>query len=183
MKYNNATLTNAGASLLQYLTLSQGTLTITCIRTGNGTYSEADNLKTRTRLKSPMQEVQATQVERDARNQIQITSVVTNEGVRTGYPITEMGIFALNEHNQEILIALAVCYSKDEADYMPADDLDFLASINLFSYIKVSNTMNVTTVSDTGYAALADFLITKHKVNSISVSDDGAGNVVVALPL
>ena len=183
MKYDNATLTNAGVTLLRDLAMTKGTLTITCIRTGDGSYTKTEDLKVRKSIKKPKQEVQVTQVERDFRNQIRIASVITNEGLDSGYPITEMGVYALDQNDKEIMLAIAVCYSSEEADYMPKDDESYYASINLFSYIKVSNTTNVTTVSDTGYASLADFLITKHKVNSIAVTDDSDGNVVISLPL
>ena len=130
-----------------------------------------------------MQEFDVFQVEKDTREQIRIMAIATNEGLREGYHMTEMGVYALDSNDNEVLLALAVAYDESETDYMPADDQTFLSSINIISYIKVSNRVTVTTVSDTGYAALSDYIITKRQVDSISVSDDGEGNVTLSLPI
>ena len=183
MNYNNATLTDAGVELLQDLTMTSGTLRISHVKLGKGAYSEADDLTVRTNLKSQMQEFDVFQVEKDTHDQIRIVAIATNEGLREGYHITEMGIFALNSNDEEVLLAMAVAYDEAETDFMPADDQSYLASINILSYIKVSNRVTVTAVSDTGYAALSDYLQTKIKVDTINVMDDGDGNVTLALPI
>lgn len=183
MNYDYAIITTAGAALLQDLALTSGELTISHIKTGKGSYSSGEDLASRTQLKSQMQSFDVFQVEKDTNDQIRITSVATNEGLIEGYRMTEMGLFALNADEEEILLAIAVTYNEYEADYMPADNQSFLASINILSYIKVSNNVTVNTVSDTGYAALSDYLITKKKVDIISLSDDGEGNVLLTLPI
>ena len=183
MNYNNATITDAGTELLQDLTISASTLRISKVKLGRGTYTEEDDLRVRTNLKSMMQEFDVFQVEKDTREQIRIMAIATNEGLREGYHMTEMGVYALDSNDNEVLLALAVAYDESETDYMPADDQTFLSSINIISYIKVSNRVTVTTVSDTGYAALSDYIITKRQVDSISVSDDGEGNLTLSLPI
>lgn len=183
MKYNNATLTASGTSLLQSLALTAGVLTITRIVTGDGSYVDGEDLVSKTELKNPLQDFPCHQIERDTNDQIRIMTVATNDGLDTGYYMTEMGIFARGESGDEILLAIAVAYNPAEADYMPPDDQSFSVGINILSYIRVSSTVEVTVISDTAYAALSDFLIVKRRVDLISVSDDGQGNVVLTLPI
>ena len=183
MKYSRAAITNAGASLLQSLAISSGTLNITYVKFGDGSYSSSEDLKTKTQLKSLKQQFEVSQIDKDANDQIRIITVATNEGLAEGYYMTEMGVFALDENEQEILVAIAVVHDAEDTDYMPQDDQTFPTSINVLSYIKVSNNVSVTTVSESGYVSLAEYLLTKQKVESISVTDDGDGNVVLTLPI
>lgn len=183
MKYSSATITDRGIEHLRDLTVSSGTLRLTYVRTGNGSYTSGETLATKTNLKNRMQQFMIHQVEVDANGQLRITVTATNDGLATGYYMTEMGVFALDENDQEFLLALAVEYDQEQADYMPIWDQSYTASINILSYIKLTNNVSVSVISDTGYAPLTDYLETKHKVNSISISDDGDGNVVLTLPI
>ena len=57
MKYGSVAITAAGASLIQKLILSQEALTLTCVKTGSGSYTQDEDLTVKTALKdAPLSE-------------------------------------------------------------------------------------------------------------------------------
>ena len=156
-QFRKAVITQKGLALLQKTQMQNIKLEFSKIVSGSGSYTEDEVLDGATALKQQMQEFPISSVTVVDPQTIKLVSVISNEGLQSAYYIREIGVFATDPDEGEILYSLAVAYP-DKADYMPAYDGAAPVTIGLDTYQAVSNSENVTIRADTGAYASADEL-------------------------
>ena len=157
-KYKRIVTTEAGLSLLAKAYESETTITFTAVKTGNGTYTGTENLSKTTALKSVKQSFGLSGVSRTG-TQVKVRSVINNNGVTTGYDITEIGLYAKGTDSTEILYAIIVAETGLE-DYLPPFE-ETPTNITLEMYIAIAEEQSKVTfaaevVAGT-YVAVGDF--------------------------
>lgn len=156
-QFSLASLTNAGAALQQKLEVSGDPLELTRVGAGNGQWSASDDLAEATALRNQKQTFTISSIDVDEFDQTQVKAVATNLNLASAYYMTEIGIYANDPDEGEILYSISVIYNESEADYLPAYNGSTMISVTLISYFNLSPTINVTIQSQTGYASAHDF--------------------------
>ena len=134
-KYKSIVVTNAGLELIA-AAQSGDTIEFTAIKSGAGVYDGTEVLSELTGLKDLKQTFGVTGITRDE-TVIKVRSVIDNNGLGAGYNITEIGLFAKDKSNNEILYAIVVAETGLE-DYLPAY-ADAPTTITSEMYIDVSS--------------------------------------------
>ena len=112
--FKGVVVTNVGKDLL--LQAMQGKIKIefTKMIVGDGVYEDDEDLKLKTGLKSPKRNAIITSNKKIDTNCININANVNNEGLEEGFNITEIGLFAKsNVDENEILYAIAIAEHPD----------------------------------------------------------------------
>ncbi len=156
-QYRKAVITQQGIALIQKTQTQNIKLEFTKVATGSGSYTEDEVLDGATALKQQMQVFPISSVTVVDPQTIKLVSVISNKDLQSAYYIREIGVFATDPDEGEILYSLAVAYP-DKADYMPAYDGAAPVTIGLDTYQAVSNSENVTIRADTGAYASAEDL-------------------------
>lgn len=99
--WENAVITNKGLALLTKL-ISGETLNITRGETGSG-YVTPGTLANQTAVTNPMQEVSFREVSYPETRKCALTCFITNDGVNAGYIANQIGIYASDPDEGEIL--------------------------------------------------------------------------------
>lgn len=103
--WNNAVLTTQGAALLAKLT-QNNTLAITSAYTGSG-YVDPDELETQTAVTNQQQSLAFRTVTYPEEGKCAIPMLLTNDGLSTGYTAMQVGVFANDPDDGEILLFIA----------------------------------------------------------------------------
>ena len=150
--YRRSVITNKGLDLI-----GKGTLTsivFTKIATGNGDYEEDEDLSSRTALKTQKQEFLISSYKPINTTRVKLRTVISNEGLDEGYYINEIGIYANDPDEGEILYAITV--ADGNGDYI-SEFVENVYTITLDQYINVSNSC-IVSINNTGaYASTEDF--------------------------
>lgn len=155
-QFRKAVITQQGIALIQKVQTQNIKLEFTKIATGSGEYAEDEALDGSVGLKQQIQEFMISSSSVVDPQTIKLVSVISNEDLLTAYYLREIGVYANDPDDGEILYSLAVAYP-DKADYIPAYDGTTPVTIGLDTYQSVSNSDNVTIRASTGaYAAAAD---------------------------
>lgn len=138
-KYKGIVTTDAGLELLAKA-CSGGSVKFTAVKTGDGVYDGTEDLSGMTALKSVKQSFGLSGVSRIG-TQVRVRSVLSNEGLTTGYNITEIGLYAMDpDTGSEFLYAIIVAEAGYE-DYLPPHS-DSPSSITLEIYLTLTETEN-----------------------------------------
>lgn len=156
-QFRKAVITQKGLALLQKTQMQNIKLEFSKIVSGSGSYTEDEVLDGATALKQQMQEFPFSSVDVVDPQTIKLVSVISNEGLQSAYYIREIGVYATDPDEGEILYSLAVAYP-NKADYMTAYDGAAPVTIGLDTFQAVSNSENVTIRADTGAYASAEDL-------------------------
>lgn len=149
-------ITRKGVALLQKTQMQSIKLEFTRIATGSGQYGEDELLDEAVGLKTLMQQFSISSVTVVDTQTVKLAAVISNLELIQPYYMGEIGVFAIDPDEGEILYSLAVAYP-GKADYFPAYDGSTPVSIGLDTYLVVSNTGNVTIRADPGaYASAKD---------------------------
>lgn len=157
-KYKGIVTTNAGLELLAKA-CSGGSVKFTAVKTGDGAYDGTEDLSGITALKNEKQSFGVSGIARTG-NQVKVRSVLSNEGLTTGYNITEVGLFATDpDTGSEKLYAIIVAETGLE-DYLPPY-ADSPSSITMEFYLTLTETENAVTftadIVEGTYASAEDF--------------------------
>ena len=130
--FNQAVLTTKGIALLAKAQAGRCTINLTKAVSGNGSYSAGEDLASRTALKSQMQEF----------------AIITNypdaqHALATGYYVREIGLYATDPDEGEILYAIATAVT-DQWDYMPSYNNLLPSTITIEMLTEVANASTVT---------------------------------------
>lgn len=169
--FNNAVITNDGASLLTMAQAGEIKIEFTRIAVGNGNYTEAektlDILQNQIALKSLKNSYAISDIEVFNEHSVKVTVLITNQDpvtgqtlVDTGYYINEIGLFAKvkdGTDDTEILYSIATT-AGENGDFMPPYNGYNPAQIIQEYYVTVSNSAEVTIEGNTGAVALAEDL-------------------------
>lgn len=185
LSIDRSVITDTGSALLN----SGDPVNITSIKTGSGTYTSTEDIKSRTALKSTQYSYDPTSVQVDGVNRT-VSGILTNYDpdtsqaiVTSDYTITEVGLFA-TVNSVEVLFAIGVSYDGTE---VPAFTGQNKSEIIVDWVMALSGTAQVTVSSPGAYATAAD--LNTHIDNEVfsasgvhgirAVDDDGVLKIQV----
>lgn len=159
--FGAAVLTQKGLNLVAKAQAGQAIIKFTKAAAGDGSYSDGESLSGLTSLKSQRQEMPINDVAVVNENTVYLKFVISNfsdnQTVNRGYYVKEVGVFAEDPEEGEILYAVAVAVN-DQWDYMPAYNGLHAATILMEFYTEVCNAESVTIISGSGAYALQEDL-------------------------
>ena len=155
-RFKKAVITEKGLSLVTKVQTGSTTLKFTKIETGSGNYGDED-VSMQTGLREKKQEFSLSSISVVDNDTVKIRTVISNAGLTEGYYIREIGLFAQDPDEGEILYSLAVAYY-EQWDYLPAESEVSPATINLDTFSSVANASTVTIQGGTGAYASAEDL-------------------------
>lgn len=151
--FTKTRLTDKGLALLAKTGVS---VTVTKVKTGNGEYQTDADIGAMTELKSVKQEFQITSTQKKTDTTYAIKFVMSNKELAEDYLFTEIGIYASDPDEGEILYA--VCYAENK----DADMIRKYSGLYEFKAIIVLNIQvnagGVVKVVEQGLYALAEDL-------------------------
>lgn len=163
--YNNAIITNQGASLLTRAQAGECTIGIVKIAVGTGTYTDdeknVESLQQQTRLKDLKNEYALSDITVYDEHTVKVTALITNQDpvtgeilVDEGYYINEIGLYAKANDEEPILYSIAVT-SGSNGDFMPPYNGYNPVQITQDYYATVGNATEVT-INTSGAALLVE---------------------------
>lgn len=148
--FKKSALTDKGIALLAKVQAGKTTLALTKAMAGNGDYDEADNLRLMTALKNPKQTFALNNIFVVDNSNVCVTIKMSNKqesgNLEVGYLVKEIGIYANDPDEGEILYALAI-QEADKADYMPAYNSLMPAEMTVNYYLETANADETTIVA------------------------------------
>lgn len=147
--FNEAVLTRKGIGLLAKAQAGQSGIKLTKAASGCGSYEEGESLVEKEALKDQKQEFPIDKLSVQNSTTVSVRFTITNEqatgNLQEGYHVKEVGIFAEDPDEGEILYALATTV-EGQWDYMPAYNSLLPTYISVEFYAEVSNAANVTII-------------------------------------
>lgn len=145
--WQGAILTNKGRSLQAKVEGGLCQLALTKLKTGDGTLAPGQTLEALTDLVSPKQNIgiSAIVVDEDQPGVVYVKGILSNASLTTGYMVKELGLFATDPDDGEILYAVTV---DSNPDYLQDNTSATVITEALKLAIAVSNTSDVTATID-----------------------------------
>ena len=145
--WQGAILTNKGRALQAKVEGGLCQLALTKLKTGDGTLAPGQTLEALTDLVSPKQNISisAVVVDEDQPGVVYVKGILSNASLTTGYMVKELGLFATDPDDGEILYAVTV---DSNPDYLQDNTSATVITEALKLAIAVSNTSDVTAVLD-----------------------------------
>ncbi len=145
--WQGAILTNKGRSLQAKVEGGLCQLALTKLKTGDGTLAPGQTLEALTDLVSPKQNIgiSAVVVDEDQPGVVYVKGILSNAELTTGYLVKELGLFATDPDDGEILYAVTV---DSNPDYLQGNTSATIITEALKLAIAVSNTSDVTPTLD-----------------------------------
>lgn len=168
--WNGLVLTKKG-QLLQAKVGTGVVLALTKMKLGSGVLPEGTSLEDLTDLVTPEQNVGIASKEVLTDQKIcKISATITNVGLSVGYYVRELGVFANDPDDGEILYAVT---SDSAPDYLPPEGGSTAVSQEFAVYISASNASDVEVSIDPGALATMGYVetaITDH--NSLATAHE-----------
>ena len=155
--FGDAVITMKGLILDTKIRSGQAVPKFTKMRIGDGAYDGTEELSEVDALKSVRQEFGFSSIEIVDDKTVRLRSVSDNEGIADGYYISELGIFAEDPEEGEILYSIAIGV-ENKMDYQPSETELPGATCTFDSYTSVSNIESAVIRVDLGAAASAEDL-------------------------
>ena len=133
-------LTEAGRDLLA-LCQTGVELRFTKVSVGDGTITSTEELLKMTELKHELYEATMTGIKANGDGTSTISVSLSNDGVKEGFLLKELGLYAQDPRKGEILYAVA--YYDQYSDYIPVHNQE-MVEIMMDIIVVVSNVENVT---------------------------------------
>ena len=171
--FNTAIITEKGINLLAKA--GETTIEFTRAATGDGAYTDEEVLSERTSLKAQKQEFPISSVSVLDESTVYLRFIISNSqntvNLENGYYIKEVGIFANDPDEGEILYAITTAVT-DQWDYLPKYNELMPSVITMEFYTKVNNSDKVCIKAGCGAYATADDVIDiqnamKNKVDKV----------------
>lgn len=145
--WQGAILTNKGRALQAKVEGGLCQLALTKLKTGDGTQAPGQTLEALTDLVSPKQNIaiSAVVVDENQPGVVYVKGILSNASLTTGYMVKELGLFATDPDDGEILYAITV---DPNPDYLQDNTSATVITESLKLAIAVSNTSDVTAVLD-----------------------------------
>ena len=145
--FQASVLTKKGIALNAKAQAGRCKITLTKAAAGDGSYSSAEDLTSRTALKSQKQTFPLNTVTVQNQSNVFVKFIMTNKqdsgNLKNGYYVKEVGLFATDPDEGEILYAIAIGV-QDQWDYMPAYNDLLPSTITVDFLTEVSNADTVT---------------------------------------
>ncbi|MCD7857721.1 MAG: phage tail protein [Clostridiales bacterium] len=173
-EFNAGVLTTKGLALLAKWQAGECTPTITRAVCGSGSYSSGESLVSRTKLKTQKLSVEISKKTVQNTSTLLLRFIFSNETLTTGFKVTEVGIYATDPDDGEILYSIATSADEENADYLSAYNGTYPSTI-VFNYqIEVANADSVTIASSGGaYAPADEFYELQANVEALQEQADG----------
>lgn len=152
--FDRAVITAKGLALDAKIIAGKTNAVFTAIRLGNGTYNGTEDLNAATAMKSVKQTFGISSISIAESNTVRLRSVINNVGIKEGYYISEVGIYAQDPDAGEILYSIALGI-KNKMDYQPSESELEGATSTFDIYTVISNTEKATIRIGTGAMASA----------------------------
>lgn len=150
-KWSNAALTHAGIELLNS-TISGATIEITSVKAGSGSVPIVD-LRDQTALQNVKQTLQISKFQ-TMDGVTTISALLSSIGLTESYELQQIGIYANNTNDEEILYAIA---QADEATEIPTQEEIPLYSIYFNFHLAMANDVSLScNVDPAGLVTLAE---------------------------
>ena len=149
-------LTQKGRAL-QAKVEAGATLNFTKMKTGSGVIPAGQQLESLNDLVAPEQNLGIASTTTTEDGYCQISSVISNAGLETGYYAKELGIFATDPNLGEILYAIT---TDSAADYFPAEGGATVVSQEFSVFVAISNASTVTVQIDSTALATVGYVQT-----------------------
>ena len=145
--WQGAILTNKGRALQAKVEGGLCQLALTKLKTGDGTLAPGQTLEALTDLVSPKQNIaiSAVVVDENQPGVVYVKGILSNASLTTGYLVKELGLFATDPDDGEILYAVTV---DSNPDYLQGNTSATVITEALKLAIAVSNTSDVTATLD-----------------------------------
>lgn len=153
--FDRAVITAKGLALDAKIIAGKTNAVFTAIRLGNGTYNGTEDLIAATAMKSVKQTFGISSISIAESNTVKLRSVINNVGIKEGYYISEVGIYAQDPDAGEILYSIALGI-KNKMDYQPSESELEGATSTFDTYTVTSNTEKATIRMGTGAMASAE---------------------------
>lgn len=147
-------LTNKGR-VLQAKVEAGETLSLTKLTLGSGIIGEGQSLETLTDLVSPEQNLGIAEKTALENGLTEIKATITNAGLEEGYYVRELGVFAQDPDEGEILYAVT---TDTAPDYLPAQGSATVLSQEFAIYITTSNVNHIEATIDPTALATVGFV-------------------------
>ena len=148
--FQASVLTAKGIALVAKAQAGRCTISLTKAASGDGTYSAGEDLTARTALKSQKQTFPLTTVTVQNQSNVFVKFIMSNHmdaehggDLENGYYVKEIGLFATDPDEGEILYAIAI-EVPDQWDYMPAYNDLLPSTITVDFLTEVANASSVT---------------------------------------
>lgn len=158
-------LTNKGR-VLQAKVEAGETLSLTKLKLGSGIIGEGQSLEALTDLVSPEQNLGIAEKTALENGLTEIKATITNAGLEEGYYVRELGVFAQDPDEGEILYAVT---TDTAPDYLPAQGSATVLSQEFAIYIATSNVNHIEATIDPTALATVGFVnltIDAHNTNA-----------------
>lgn len=148
--FNAAVLTTKGIALLAKAQAGRCAINLTKAQSGSGSYADGESLIGRTALKELKQTFALTTITVQNTTNVYVKFVMSNHqdsgDLTTGYYVKEIGLFATDPDEGEILYAIATAIT-NQWDYMPSYNNLLPSTITVDFLTEVSNaeTVAITT--------------------------------------
>lgn len=156
-RFKKAVITDKGLALVNKVQTGITNLEFTKISTGDGDYGDSEDLTKVTDLKEKKQDFTLSSISIIDNDTAKIRTVIGNQGLETGYYIKEIGLYAQDPDEGEILYSVSTAY-EEQWDYLPAESEMNLATITLDVFSSIANASTVTIKGGTGAFASAEDL-------------------------
>lgn len=163
--WNGMILTNKGR-VLQAKVEAGETLSLTKLKLGSGIIGEGQSLEALTDLVSPEQNLGIAAKTAMENGFTKIEATITNAGLEEGYYVRELGVFAQDPDEGEILYAVT---TDTAPDYLPAQGSATVLSQEFAIYIATSNVNHIEATIDPTALATVGFVnltIDAHNTNA-----------------
>lgn len=178
-----AIITKKGLNLRSKAEAGKYGIEFTKAVTGSGVYDTDENLQEKNDLKNPMQEFGFSKREYvdDATSMLQV--IVTNADLEEGYYVREIGVFAMDPDEGEILYSLSLAVD-NKWDYLPEHEWG-AAMIELEIDTAVSNAEKVIITAKMDALASADDLnsLREPEFKDYSISEEAVPDVEESLQM
>lgn len=166
--FERRSLTDRGRALLAKAQAGRCTIALTKAATGDGLWSSSESIARAEALKHQIQTFRFSGVEIPEGNSsaVQITVIISNAGLSSLYYLGEMGIFATDPDDGEILYAILT--NSEPGQYIPSENGVGISQITERILLEVYNAANVTVNMNGAYASAADFAAARQTLNAIA---------------
>lgn len=164
--WNKITMTDVGATLQAKINAGLTTLKFTRVAIGSGT--RTGSLNSATALINEQMTLGINKITQNG-NTVTLELTISNSGVKTGFKISELGLFATDPDDGEIMY---VAMTDDNPDYMPAEGGSTVVQQEFQLQFTMSNTGSVSaTINPNGFLTVAHNTDETAHLNRLCVSD------------
>lgn len=143
--WNGLIITKKGRDLQAKVEAGKTALNLTKMKIGSGTLPTGQQLENLTDLVEPKQNIGIALKEVMEDGLCRISATITNSELDTGYYVKELGVFAQDPDNGEILYAIT---ADTAPDYLPAKGGATVVSQEFAVYIAIGNASEITAKID-----------------------------------